>query len=87
MGALLRAKKAPKHNDLCFTCSCLTAAAAAFGSFSRRLALCHLSCASGSSLCDHVSHGRLLGQRVLLVTTGIGHDRAAVCLSGLLDEW
>eukprot|EP00613_Pedinella_sp_CCMP2098_P060804 CAMPEP_0171984592 /NCGR_PEP_ID=MMETSP0993-20121228/273905_1 /TAXON_ID=483369 /ORGANISM="non described non described, Strain CCMP2098" /LENGTH=906 /DNA_ID=CAMNT_0012637415 /DNA_START=115 /DNA_END=2833 /DNA_ORIENTATION=- len=41
----------------------------------------------GAGLCDRVWHGRLLGHRVLLVTTGIGHDRAAVCFSGLLNSW
>mmetsp|Transcript_31346 Transcript_31346/g.70425 ORF Transcript_31346/g.70425 Transcript_31346/m.70425 type:complete len:244 (-) Transcript_31346:15-746(-) len=42
---------------------------------------------SGEALCDGVLQGRLANQQVLLVTTGIGHDRAAVCLAGLLNKW
>ena len=34
-----------------------------------------------TSLCPDVILGSLSQQPVLLVTTGIGHDRAALCLS------
>lgn len=34
--------------------------------------------------CDKVLHGRLFGQHVLLVTTGIGHDHASVCMSDII---
>lgn len=35
-------------------------------------------------LCDAVLEGRLFGQRILLVTTGIGSVRAATCITTLL---
>ena len=34
--------------------------------------------------CERVLHGLLFGQPVLLVTTGIGHDHASICMSDLL---
>mmetsp|Transcript_219 Transcript_219/g.271 ORF Transcript_219/g.271 Transcript_219/m.271 type:complete len:553 (+) Transcript_219:76-1734(+) len=39
------------------------------------------------SLCDRIVHGWLFDRRVLLVSTGIGHDRAAVCVTSLLAQW
>lgn len=39
------------------------------------------------SLCENIFHGFLYGQRVILASTGIGHDRAAVCLTSLLGSW
>ena len=38
----------------------------------------------GLYFCDRILHGTLYGQPVLLVTTGIGHDHASVCMSDLL---
>ena len=38
-------------------------------------------------LCAESLRGLLFGHPVLLVTTGIGHDRAALCLSGILDYY
>ena len=40
--------------------------------------------AEGLFFCDRIIHGTLQGQPVLLVTTGIGHDHASVCMSDLL---
>lgn len=39
---------------------------------------------SGRYFCDSILHGTLFSQPVLLVTTGIGHDHASVCMSDLL---
>eukprot|EP00966_Prymnesium_polylepis_P284520 6573359-Prymnesium_polylepis.1 len=39
---------------------------------------------SANFFCERVLHGVLYGQRVLLVTTGIGHDHASICMSDLL---
>ena len=38
-------------------------------------------------MCAESLRGLLFGHPVLLVTTGIGHDRAALCLSGILDYY
>ena len=38
----------------------------------------------GQFFCNRMLHGTLYGQPVLLVTTGIGHDHASVCMSDLL---
>ena len=40
--------------------------------------------AEGLFFCNRILHGTLQGQPVLLVTTGIGHDHASVCMSDLL---
>jgi len=37
--------------------------------------------------CENVFHGQLFGSDVMLVTTGIGHDRAALCLRSLLQRY
>ena len=37
--------------------------------------------------CEKVLHGQLFGSDVMLVTTGIGHDRAALCLRSLLQRY
>lgn len=37
--------------------------------------------------CEEVLHGQLFGSAVMLVTTGIGHDRAALCLRSLLQQY
>jgi hypothetical protein len=37
--------------------------------------------------CQEVLHGGLFGQPVMLVTTGIGHDRAALCLRSILTYY
>uniref|UniRef100_A0A7S2W9M4 Nucleoside phosphorylase domain-containing protein n=1 Tax=Rhizochromulina marina TaxID=1034831 RepID=A0A7S2W9M4_9STRA len=40
-----------------------------------------------TQFCEQVVHGTLAGHPVLLVTTGIGHDRAGLCLRGLLSVY
>jgi len=37
--------------------------------------------------CEDVTHGTLFGSSIILATTGIGHDRAALCLRGLLSAY
>jgi hypothetical protein len=37
--------------------------------------------------CEEVLHGTLFGSQIMLVTTGIGHDRAALCLRSLLQQY
>jgi hypothetical protein len=44
-------------------------------------------CDAEHLFCEEVLHGSLFGLQVMLVTTGIGHDRAALCLRSLLQMY